>query len=258
MILLCQSELACLLQAGRRPTIFLFENIDKVTLRQAQCVKLSVLINHYLSMKITNENIIAFEKLYRTNFVNSLSGFKSANLIGTISKEGKTNLAIFSSVIHVGANPPLIGMLVRPASVPRHTYTNIKETGYFTINHINEEIYKQAHQTSARYEKEVSEFDECGLTTEYSATIKAPYVKESKIKIGCRFVEEHQIKTNNTIFIVGEILEVIIPDDVLMNDGYVDIEKGGTITISSLDSYHETKRIARLSYAKPGIKLLWI
>ncbi|MFN3873917.1 MAG: flavin reductase family protein [Ignavibacterium sp.] len=205
-------------------------------------------------MKINNENILAFEKLYRTNFVNSLSGFKSANLIGTISKEGKTNLAIFSSVIHVGANPPLIGMLVRPASVPRHTYTNIKETGYFTINHINKEIFKQAHQTSARYDKEVSEFDECGLTPEYSTTIKAPYVKESKIKIGCRFVEEHTIKTNDTNFLVGEILEVIIPDDVLMNDGYVDIEKAGTIAISSLDSYHDTKRILRLSYAKPGVK----
>lgn len=205
-------------------------------------------------MKITQENILAFEKLYRINFVNSLSGFKSANLIGTISKEGKTNLAIFNSVIHVGANPPLIGMLVRPASVPRHTYTNIKETGYFTINHINKEIFKQAHQTSARYDQNLSEFDECGLTPEFTEIVKATYVKESKIKIGCRFVEEHHIKTNDTIFLVGEILEVIIPDDMLMNDGYIDIEKAGTVAISALDSYHETKRIARLSYAKPGIQ----
>lgn len=205
-------------------------------------------------MKITNENILAFEKLYRTNFVNSLSGFKSANLIGTISKEGKTNLAIFSSVIHVGANPPAIGFLMRPVSVERHTYNNIKETNYFTINHINKEIFKKAHQTSARYDKDVSEFDECGLTPEYSDTIKAPYVKKSKIKIGCRFVEELEIKFNGTIFIVGEILEVMLPDDVVGGDGFVDIEKAGTVAISGLDSYHETKRIAKLSYAKPEIE----
>jgi len=196
-------------------------------------------------MKITNENILAFEKLYRTNFVNSVSGFKSANLIGTISKEGKTNLAIFSSVIHVGANPPLMGFLMRPISVERHTYTNIKETNLFTINHINKEIFKQAHQTSARYDKDVSEFDECGLTPEYSETIKAPYVKESTIKIGLKFVEEQEIKANGTIFIVGEIVEIILPDDVVAKDGYVDIERAGTIAISGLDSYHETKRIAR-------------
>ena len=205
-------------------------------------------------MKITKENILAFEKLYRTNFVNSLSGFKSANLIGTISKEGKTNLAIFSSAIHVGANPPAIGFLMRPVSVERHTYTNIKETNYFTINHINREIFKKAHQTSSRYDKDVSEFEECGLTPEFSNKVKAPYVKESKIKIGCRFVEEHEIKFNGTIFIVGEILEVILPDDVVGGDGFVDIEKAETVAISGLDGYHETKRIARLSYAKPGIE----
>jgi flavin reductase (DIM6/NTAB) family NADH-FMN oxidoreductase RutF len=205
-------------------------------------------------MKTTKEKIFQLVKTYRTNFVNSLSGFKSANLIGTVSKEGKTNLAIFSSIIHIGANPPSIGFLMRPVSVERHTYSNIKETSYFTINHINKDIFKKAHQTSARYDKDVSEFDECGLTPEYSDTIKAPYVKESKIKIGCRYVEEHEFKFNRTIFIVGEILEVILPDEIVNGDGFVDIEKAGTITISGLDSYHETKGIARLSYAKPGIE----
>jgi flavin reductase (DIM6/NTAB) family NADH-FMN oxidoreductase RutF len=205
-------------------------------------------------MKTTNENILAFEKPYRTNFVNSVSGFKSANLIGTVSKEGKTNLAIFSSVIHVGANPPALGFLMRPVSVERHTYKNIKETNHFTINHINKEIFKQAHQTSARYDKDVSEFDACGLTPEYSEIIKAPYVKESKIKIGLKYVEENEIKFNGTIFIVGEIVELILPEEIILKDGCVDVEKAGTIAISGLDNYHVTELIARLAYAKPGVE----
>lgn len=206
-------------------------------------------------MYITKENILDFEKLYRTNLVNSLSGFKSANLIGTISEEGKTNLAIFNSVIHFGANPPALGFLMRPVSAERHTYTNIKEINHFTINHINKEMFKQAHQTSARYDKDVSEFDACGLTPEHSKIIKAPYVKESKIKIGLKYVEENEIKFNGTIFIVGEIVELILPEEIISKDGYVDIEKAETVAISGLDSYHKTKRIARLSYAKTGIEL---
>jgi flavin reductase (DIM6/NTAB) family NADH-FMN oxidoreductase RutF len=205
-------------------------------------------------MIFENRDILKFEKLYRAAFVNILSGFKSANLIGTVSPEGKMNLAIFSSVIHVGANPPLMGFLMRPVSVERHTYNNIKETGHFTINHINKEIFKQAHQTSARYEKDVSEFDACGLSLEYTETVKAPYVKESKIKIGLKFLEELEIKSNGTIFMIGEIQEIVVPDYAVLTDGYIDIEKAGTIAISGLDSYHETKRIARLSYAKPGIE----
>lgn len=205
-------------------------------------------------MIITKENILKFEKLYRTNLVNSLPGFKSANLIGTISNDGKTNLAIFSSVILVGANPPLMGFLMRPVSVERHTYNNIKRTNHYTINHISKEIFRQAHQTSARYEKDISEFDAVGLTPEYSENIKAPYVKESKIKIGLKFVEEQEIKSNGTIFIVGEIIEVILPEEVTAIDGFLDIEKANAVAISGLDSYNETKKIARLSYAKPGVE----
>ena len=82
-------------------------------------------------MKITKEDVLKFEKLYRAAFINSITGFKSASLIGTISSKGNTNLAIFNSVIHVGANPPALGFLMRPVSVERHTYNNIKETGYF-------------------------------------------------------------------------------------------------------------------------------
>lgn len=202
-------------------------------------------------MILTKQNILDFEKLYRSAFVNSITGFKSASLVGTVSKQGDTNLAIFNSVIHVGANPPALGFLMRPVSVERQTYDNIKETGYFTLNHINKDIFKKAHQTSARYEKEISEFDACGLTPDFTKTIKTPYVKESKIKIGLKFVEEKEVKFNKTILIVGEIIEIILPDDVTAKDGFVDIERASSIAISGLDSYHETKRIARLSYSKP-------
>jgi flavin reductase (DIM6/NTAB) family NADH-FMN oxidoreductase RutF len=205
-------------------------------------------------MKITKEDVLKFEKLYRATFINSISGFKSASLIGTVSNNGNTNLAIFNSVIHVGANPPALGFLMRPVSVERHTYINIKETGFFTINHINKDIYRQAHQTSARYEKDISEFKECKLTPEFSDGIPAPYVKEAKTKIGLKFIEEHEIKYNGTIFIVGEVAEIILPEHIIEEDGFLNIEKAGTVTISGLDGYHETKRIARLSYAKPSVE----
>ena len=50
----------------------------------------------------------------RLNIVNSITGIKPANLIGTISKNKISNVAIFSSVVHLGSNPALIGVIVRP------------------------------------------------------------------------------------------------------------------------------------------------
>lgn len=202
-------------------------------------------------MILTPEALAGMEKHYRANFVNSLSGFKSANLIGTISDKGVTNLALFSSVIHVGANPPLMGMLFRPVSVARHTYENIKAAGQFTINHVHSSIYKRAHQTSARYPDGVSEFTECGLTPEYTDAVKAPYVKEAQVKIGLSFEEEKHILANDTIFLIGRIEEILLPDNSILEDGVLDIESAGTIAISSLNSYHTTGLLGRLPYAKP-------
>ena len=88
----------------------------------------------------------SMEQRFRTNFINSISGFKSVALIGTTDSKSQTNLAIFSSIIHIGANPPLLGFVVRPDSVERHTLENILETKEYTINFINEAIFKSLTQ----------------------------------------------------------------------------------------------------------------
>jgi len=201
--------------------------------------------------RLEEKNIYDLEKFYRRNLINSLSGFKSANLIGTMSANHVPNLAIFTSVHYIGANPPLLGFNVRPATVPRHTYENILSNGFFTINHISENHYKQAHEASARYRKDISEFDMVGLTPEYSSTHPAPYVEESPVKIGLQLEEFHKIKANSTTLVVGKIIELIIPDRIIRPDGTVRLEKLGVVTVSGLDTYHSTNELAKLPYAKP-------
>jgi flavin reductase (DIM6/NTAB) family NADH-FMN oxidoreductase RutF len=202
------------------------------------------------SLHLTHDDILALEKGYRRNLINCLSGFKSLNLAGTLSPQGQTNLAVMSSVIHVGANPPLMGILFRPDVVPRHTLGNLQATGYFTLNHVTESIYQAAHQTSARYDETVSEFDATGLTPWFGELHPAPYVAESPVKIGLRFQEQHRILANATLLVVGRIVELMLPTTAVGEDGFLDLEATGTLTVSGLDSYHRSERIARLPYAK--------
>ena len=166
-----------------------------------------------------------FEKLnhiYRINLINSCSGFKSANLIGTKSNSGHTNLAVFSSVTHLGSNPPLLSIIFRPVSdVPRNTYENIKETGQFTINHIHEPIIEKAHHTSAKYCKHISEFEVCNLQEEYKNNWHAPFVKGSPVQMALTYCEEYLIKSNNCIQLIGEIKDLYVQDDLLENDGFI-------------------------------------
>lgn len=200
---------------------------------------------------ISFSEIMNMDKHERVHFINSLGGFKSVSLLGTANNYGQTNLAIFSSIFHIGANPPLIAVIFRPSPPDRDTLRNILETSFYTINHINENIYKQAHQTSARYDAAISEFDAANLTPEYKKKFKAPFVKESNIQLGVEFKEKIEITINNTILIIGEIKEVYFPENCQSEDGFLDIEKANTITCSGLDSYHKTIKLDRLSYAKP-------
>ena len=203
-----------------------------------------------MKIQITAIEIMEMEQRKRAHLINSVGGFKSVCLIGTIDLTGQTNLAVFSSIVHIGANPPLISFIMRPDSVDRHTLINILNTGSYTINHLNESIYKQAHQTSARYPKEISEFDATGLSVEYKSNCKAPFVKESNIQLDIEFKERIDLTINNTIMVIGEIKNIYFPENCLQEDGYLDIEKAGTITCSGLDSYHLSTRIDRLAYAK--------
>ena len=203
-----------------------------------------------MKVQITASDLIQMEQRKRAHLINSVGGFKSVCLIGTVDKIGQTNLAIFSSIVHIGANPPLISFIMRPDSVERHTLANILETSSYTINHLNASIYKQAHQSSARYAKEVSEFDATGLSTEYKGNCKAPFVKESNVQLELDFKQRIDLTINNTIMIIGEIKNIYFPEGCMQEDGFLDIEKAGTITCSGLDSYHLSKSLARLPYAK--------
>lgn len=196
-------------------------------------------------------DIQALEKRFRTNLINSLSGFKSVNLIGTVNGKGQTNLAVFSSVIHIGANPALMGFIMRPVSVTRNTYDNIVETGHYTFNHISADFFAKAHQTAARYPADVSEFEAVDLKPEYKDDFPAPFVAESPIQIGLEFSEQVPIKLNNTILMIGAVKELYVPENCVGADGHLDIEAAGSITVSGLDTYHKTQKLARLPYAKP-------
>lgn len=197
--------------------------------------------------------IDALPQRYRANLINGLSGFKSAVLIATRSSQGNPNLAIISSVFHVGANPPLVGFLMRPHTVVRDTLQNLKDTNECTINHVHRDFFVEAHHTSARFDPDISEFEACGLSEQQTDGSKAPYVKDSVIKYALRIQSIQRLEVNNTELVIGEITELCCPDELIGEDGFVDIETAGTVAVSGLDAYHSTTRLARLSYAKPDV-----
>ena len=199
----------------------------------------------------TLPEINAWPARKRARTVNSLSGFKSATLVGTADMEGVHNLSVVSSVVHLGSSPAQLGMVLRPPGVDAHTYKNLKATGQCTFNHIGVHWVAQAHQCSARYPEDVSEFEAVGLTP---CGVKdgwsAPAVAESRVRMGLTLAEDI-VLPNACHFMVLDVRWVEVDSTAVAEDGYVDLGAAGSATVSGLDGYHATAHLGRYSYAKP-------
>jgi flavin reductase (DIM6/NTAB) family NADH-FMN oxidoreductase RutF len=200
-------------------------------------------------MIIDKDTLGRYESRYRARLINSLAGVRQAMLIGTRSKDGVSNLAIFNSLIHLGANPPLWGFICRPDTVQRDTLTNILETNQYTINYVVTADYEKAHQTSAKYVKGISEFDACGFTEHNHVDIDAPFVAEAPVKVAMKLEQKVDIAINNTILIIGSIQHIEMDDAMISSDGFVGLDQVDALVCAGLDAYYQTRLINRLTYA---------
>ena len=199
----------------------------------------------------TKKNIIDLEKVKRLNIINSITGIKPGNLIGSMDNDKTTNLAIFSSVVHLGSQPALLGFILRPQlNVVRDTYNNIMSNKLYTINHLPENHTLNGHYTSAKFNSDESEFKFCKFTEWFHDGFDAPFVKESSLKIGLKFQESIPIKINNTIMIVGSVEHIFVNSEALSEEGYIDLEKLHSTGIGGLNSYYKLKKISSYPYAR--------
>ncbi|WP_348825688.1 flavin reductase family protein [Flavobacterium aestuarii] len=202
---------------------------------------------------ISKETISQMDKVEKMNLISSCTGFKSANLLATKSIDGTTNVAIFSSVTHLGNSPSLIGFIVRPNAAPRDTYKNIMETGYFTVNHITIDMIADAHHTSANYDFEISEFDKTNLEEEYKEGINIPFVKGSPVQLYCKFVNEYNIKENGTIHLIASIENIFFDEALEHKDGWLQLDKGNIVSLNGTDGYFLPRLIDRFQYAEQNV-----
>jgi flavin reductase (DIM6/NTAB) family NADH-FMN oxidoreductase RutF len=203
-------------------------------------------------LHLTSIDLTSYERVYRANLVNSITGYKPAMLIGTQNEEGINNLAIFSSVVHLGADPALVGFIQRPVGVSGDTFRNIMANGFYTINHVHEGFVENAHYTSARFDSGISEFEACKLTPYHIEGFNAPFVLESRVRLGMELVEVVPISHNNTKLVIGKIRLITIDADCLEDDGNINLGKLNSVAVSGLENYHKVQPLHSFPYAKVG------
>ena len=201
---------------------------------------------------LIDSDIAAMAPQQRALLVNSLPGYKSAMLVGTCDAKGLGNLAIVSSHFHLGSSPPLLAMILRPSTgnSERHTLHNLLETQCWTLNGFSLEHAAQAHQTSAPYPKDRSEFDACGFEAEWLDEFSAPFMKSSPLQIGCLLREHHPLEINGTHMIIGEVQHLRYPEIAQRGDGGLSLNDMGLVAVAGLDTYTQPDAGVRFTPAE--------
>ena len=202
-------------------------------------------------MYFNKTDILKLEKGNKIKFVNSLSGFKGAYLLGTKSNNGINNLGMFTSLVHISSMPPAIGVLFRPQTDEHQSLKNIKESKEFTLNMVSASFVENAHYTSANFPEDVSEFTECGLTTQFFKGFKAPFVKESKLKIGLSLNSIVDIPLNGMQLVIGDVSHVEVDDSAIGSDGQLHLKEINALCATGLNLYSETTELKQYPYARP-------
>ncbi|WP_194851270.1 flavin reductase family protein [Nonlabens antarcticus] len=205
-------------------------------------------MTHYSSSDLKN-----MERFYRGNLINSVTGYKSANLLATRSINGIDNLSIFSSVTHLGSDPAMFTFIQRPLGHGvGHTYQNLKETGVITLNHIQLDLVNKAHQSSAKYPESTSEFEALNIEKISRDGIQAPFVKMAAIQVAATYESEYFLKENNCILVLCKITDIFFNEGIQSEDGWLNLEKAGSIAVNGLDGYATGTVQKRLRYARVG------
>lgn len=200
---------------------------------------------------LSSTSIQEMDRFYRGNLINSITGFKSASLLATQSTEGVDNVAVFSSVTHLGSNPAMFSFIQRPLGYGAgHTYENLKTTGQITLNHINSDLIKKAHQSSAKYDSKQSEFDILEIEKQERDGFIAPFVKNANIQVAATYVNDYFIEENNCRLVICKITDVFLNEAHLLEDGWVNLQEAGSAIINGLDAYGTGVINERWSYAE--------
>ena len=153
-------------------------------------------------------------------------------LVGTISPDGRPNLAPFSFFAGVGSNP--MTLLFCPANkgdgLEKDTLRNAKPaveggTGEFIVNVATEAYARRVAGAAEPLDYGESEFDLVGLTPEPGRVVRGPRVRESPIAFECRTLQV--IRTNpgqpaGGNIVIGRVVHEFVRDDLINSRLHVD------------------------------------
>lgn len=141
--------------------------------------------------------------------------------VSTVSAAGQRNLAPHSYFTVASVDPPVLAFTSVGA---KDTLRNIRETGEFVVSITTHALAEQVNHTSARFDPDVDELAEAGLTALPFAGVAPVGVAQAPVAMQCRAIAERAFgqTPSAAVMVFGEVLAVSVAREILAPDGMPD------------------------------------
>jgi len=178
----------------------------------------------------------------------------------TIDEDGNRNLSPFSFFNVFGAKPTILifspARRVRDNTV-KHTLDNVLQMKEVVINIVNYDIVQQMSLSSCEYPHGVDEFIKAGLTPIASDLVKPFRVKEAPVQLECKVLQVIPTGEEGGAgnLVICEVVCMHVNDDVLNEQGMIDIHKIDLVARMGGDYYCRASGDSIFEVPKPNSKL---
>jgi len=164
-------------------------------------------------------------------------------LATTVDSGGRVNAAPFSFFNAVSSVPPVVVLGISPGAASddgyKDTERNIRDSGEFVVNLVDEAIAAAMHQASANYPPEVSEVSAVGLSLAPCREVAIERIAEAPASLECKVLQTVAIGPTRRI-VIGKIFRLHVRD-TLVDPATKRIRE---------DAYHPVGRLYANSYVK--------
>jgi flavin reductase (DIM6/NTAB) family NADH-FMN oxidoreductase RutF len=164
-------------------------------------------------------------------------------LVTTVGPGGIVNAAPFSFFNVFSEEPPLVvlGLQSRPDGTIKDTPGNIRETGTFVVNLVDEALAEQMNICAVDFPPGESEIDAAGLDLCAGAAIPVPRIASAPVALECRHYLTLEVSRERRLCI-GEVVYLHV------RDGIVD---PGNLRVD-IEAYRPVARLHGNYYARLG------
>jgi flavin reductase (DIM6/NTAB) family NADH-FMN oxidoreductase RutF len=143
--------------------------------------------------------------------------------IGWLSSTGSMgdNLAPYSFFNAVAYTPPQV---MFASTGIKDSLLNIRETGVFAVNIVEEAMLHAMNATSAPLPRDIDEFTRCGVDRAPCESIPCPRVAHAPAVLECVVTQEIALRGRDNILILAEVTGIHLRDDCMV-DGRFDVTR---------------------------------